>query len=30
MLLAVPVMMSIKAVCDHVEELKPVGRFLGE
>ena len=30
MLLAVPMMMSIKAVCDHVEELKPVGRFLGE
>jgi predicted PurR-regulated permease PerM len=30
MLLAVPMMMSIKVVCDHVEELKPVGRFLGE
>lgn len=30
MLLAVPMMMSIKVVCDHVEELKPIGRFLGE
>jgi predicted PurR-regulated permease PerM len=30
MLLAVPMMMSIKVVCDHVDELKPFGRFLGE
>lgn len=30
MLLAVPMMMSIKVVCDHVENLKPIGRFLGE
>ena len=30
MLLAVPMMMSIKVVCDHVDDLKPVGRFLGE
>ncbi len=30
MLLAVPMMMSIKVVCDHVEDLKPIGRFLGE
>ena len=30
LLLAVPIMMSIKAVCDHVEDLKPVGRFLGD
>ena len=30
MLLAVPMMMSIKVLCDHVDELKPVGRFLGE
>lgn len=30
MLLAVPMMMSIKAVCDHVDDLKPIGRFLGE
>ncbi|MSO56957.1 MAG: response regulator [Acidobacteria bacterium] len=29
MLLAVPMMMSDKVVCDHVDELKPVGRFLG-
>jgi predicted PurR-regulated permease PerM len=30
MLLAVPLMMAIKVVCDHVEDLKPVGHFLGE
>jgi predicted PurR-regulated permease PerM len=30
MLLAVPMMMSIKVVCDHVDELRPFGRFLGE
>jgi predicted PurR-regulated permease PerM len=30
MLLAVPMMMMIKVVCDHVDELKPVGRFLSE
>lgn len=30
MLLAIPMMMLIKVVCDHVDELKPVGRFLGE
>jgi predicted PurR-regulated permease PerM len=30
MLLAVPLMMAIKAVCDHVEDLQPIGRFLGE
>jgi predicted PurR-regulated permease PerM len=30
MLLAVPMMMSIKVVCDHVDDLKPVGRFLGD
>jgi predicted PurR-regulated permease PerM len=30
MLLAVPMMMSIKVFCDHVEGLQPVGRFLGE
>lgn len=30
MLLAVPMMMSIKVICDHVENLKPIGRFLGE
>ena len=30
LLLAVPIMMSIKVICDHVEDLKPVGRFLAE
>ena len=30
MLLAVPMMMVVKAVCDHVEDLQPFGRFLGE
>ena len=30
MLLAVPMMMMIKVVCDNIEELKPVGRFLSE
>jgi predicted PurR-regulated permease PerM len=30
LLLAVPMMMCIKVVCDHVEDLKPIGRFLGE
>jgi len=30
LLLAVPMMMTIKAVCDHVEDLQPFGRFMGE
>jgi predicted PurR-regulated permease PerM len=30
LLLAVPMMMVVKAVCDHVEDLQPIGRFLGE
>ena len=30
MLLAVPMMMSLKVLCDHVDELKPFGRFLSE
>jgi predicted PurR-regulated permease PerM len=30
MLLAVPMMMVAKAVCDHIDELQPFGRFLGE
>jgi predicted PurR-regulated permease PerM len=30
MLLAVPMMMVAKAVCDHVDELQRFGRFLGE
>lgn len=29
-LLAVPMMMMVKAVCDHVEDLKPLGDFLGD
>jgi predicted PurR-regulated permease PerM len=30
MLLAVPIMMAIKVVCDRVEELQPIGRVMGE
>ena len=30
MFLAIPMMMVVKAVCDHVEDLKPWGDFLGE
>ena len=30
MLLAVPMMMVLKAVCDHVEDFKGVGELLGE
>jgi predicted PurR-regulated permease PerM len=30
MLLAVPMMMVVKVICDHVEPLQPVGHFLGE
>ena len=30
LLLAVPMMMAIKVVCDHVEDLRPIGLFLGE
>ena len=30
LLLAVPLMMVIKAVCDHVEGLQPLGSFMGE
>jgi predicted PurR-regulated permease PerM len=29
-LLAVPMMMMMKAVCDHVEDLKPIGDFIGD
>ncbi len=28
--LAVPMLMMMKAICDHVEDLKPVGELLGE
>lgn len=30
MLLAVPMLMVVKAVCDHVEGLKPIGKFVGQ
>ncbi len=30
MLLAVPMMMVVKSICDHVEPLQPVGHLLGE
>jgi len=30
MLLAVPIMMVVKVVCDHVEELQPLGKFMSE
>jgi predicted PurR-regulated permease PerM len=30
MLLAVPMMMAIKVICDHVEPRQPVGHLLGE
>lgn len=29
LLLGVPIMMAIKEVCDHVEDLQPIGAFLG-
>ena len=29
MLMAVPLLVVIKVTCDHIEELRPVGRFLG-
>jgi len=30
MLLAVPILMVIKAVCDHVEDFKPIGELIGD
>jgi predicted PurR-regulated permease PerM len=30
MLLAVPIMMVIKSVCDHIEALQPIGHLIGE
>ena len=30
LLLAVPLMMAIKAICDHVEDLKPIGEMLAD
>jgi predicted PurR-regulated permease PerM len=29
-ILAVPMLMAIKSVCDHVEDLQPIGELLGE
>lgn len=29
-LLAIPIMMAVKAVCDHVEDLRPIGDLLGD
>ncbi len=29
-LLAVPMLVAVKAFCDHVDDLKPVGELLGE
>ena len=29
-ILAVPMLMAIKAVCDRVEDLQPIGELLGE
>ena len=29
-ILAVPMMVVIKAICDHVEDLRPVGELLGD
>ena len=30
LLLAVPIMMAVKAICDHVEDLKPIGEMLAD
>jgi hypothetical protein len=30
MLLAVPLLMVIKAVCDHIEDLQPIGELIGD
>jgi predicted PurR-regulated permease PerM len=30
LLLGLPIMMVIKAICDHVEDFKPIGEFMGE
>jgi len=30
LLLGIPILMAIKAVCDHVDDLKPVGELLGK
>jgi predicted PurR-regulated permease PerM len=30
LLLGIPIMMVVKAVCDHVEDLQPIGELLGD
>jgi predicted PurR-regulated permease PerM len=30
LVLGLPIMMVIKAICDHVEDFKPIGEFMGE
>jgi predicted PurR-regulated permease PerM len=30
LLLGLPILMVFKAICDHVEDLKPIGEFMGE
>jgi predicted PurR-regulated permease PerM len=30
MLLAIPIMMGLKAVCDHIEDLRPISELLGD
>ncbi len=30
LILGMPIMMVIKAICDHVEDFKPIGEFMGE
>jgi predicted PurR-regulated permease PerM len=30
LILAVPMLMMLKAICDHVEELQSIGELLGE
>lgn len=30
LLLAVPILMAVKAICDHVEDLKPIGEMLAD
>ncbi len=30
LLLAVPMMMVVEAICDRVEDLQPIGKFLGD
>jgi predicted PurR-regulated permease PerM len=30
LLLAVPIMMAVKVICDHVEDLKPIGEMLAD